>query len=339
LRNPAGIVFRAIRGNPLSSRQTGDTAETIAMDKLAAMRAFIETARAGGFAPAARRLGLSRSQVAKSVGGLEVALGAQLLHRTTRRIGLTEAGAAYLERAQDILAALDEAEADAAERQTALKGLLRVNAPMSFGILVLGRHLPDFLRTHPGIDVRLDLDDRFVDPVAGGWDVTIRIADLADSSLTGRRIGAMASVICASPGYVARHGAPAHPRDLKHHACLHYGQLATGNRWVLRGPDGTVEVEARGPLCSNNGDILCEAACAGLGIAMLPEFLAAGPLRAGRLTPLLPGWSQAEAAIWALSPPGRRPAKVRAFTDFVAERIRQSCAAAADAVKLETTRS
>lgn len=300
------------------------------MDKLAAMRAFAATARSGGFAPAARALRLSRSQVAKSVAALEAEIGAQLLHRTTRRNSLTEAGAAYLERAQDILAALDEAEAEAAERQTALKGLLRVNAPMSFGVLVLGPHIAAFLRAHPDIEVRLDLDDRFVDPVAGGWDVTVRIADLADSSLIARRIGPMASVICAAPDYLAAHGTPAHPRELKHHACLHYGQLATGNRWVLRGPAGTVEVEARGPLCSNNGDVLCAAACDGAGIAMLPEFLALRPLRDGRLVRVLPDWTQPTASIWALMPPGRRAAKVRAFTDFLTERVRQSCATAAE---------
>jgi DNA-binding transcriptional LysR family regulator len=294
------------------------------MDKLATMRAFAETARAGGFAQAARSLGLSRSQVAKSVGALEAELGARLLHRTTRRLGLTEAGQTYLERALDILAALDEADAEAAERQTALKGLLRVNAPLSFGILVLGRLLPDFLRAHPALGVRIDLDDRFVDPVAGGWDVTVRIADLADSSLLARRLGPMSRQIFAAPSYLAAHGAPAHPRDLKRHACLHYGQLATGNRWVLTGPDGQVEIEARGPLCSNNGDVLCEAACAGLGLALLPDFLAARPLAEGRLMPVLTDWMPPPSAIWALMPPGRRSAKVRAFVDFLAERLEAS---------------
>ena len=294
------------------------------MDKLAAMRAFAETAQAGGFAPAARSLGLSRSQVAKSIGALETELGARLLHRTTRRLGLTEAGQVYLEHVLEILSALEEAEAAAAERQTELKGLLRVNAPLSFGILVLGRLLPDFLRAHPGLGVRIDLDDRFVDPVAGGWDVTVRIADLADSSLLAHRLAPAKRLICAAPAYLTANGTPAHPRDLRRHACLHYGQLATGNRWVLTGPDGAVEVEARGPLCSNNGDLLREAACAGLGLALLPTFLAARALEQGKLVPVLADWVPPPVAIWALMPPGGRSAKVRAFVDFLAERLAAS---------------
>ncbi len=292
------------------------------MDKLAAMEVFTQVVNAGGFSAAARRMGLSRSAVSKHVADLEADLGVHLLFRTTRRMTPSEAGLAYVERCRAILAEIEETERAVSDADQQPRGLLRVNAPMSFGILHLGPAVADFMKAHPALQVQMTLDDRFVDPVSEGFDVTIRIADLEDSSLIARRIVAARTAICAAPDYLKAHGTPEAPEDLQHHACLHYGNLSTGMNWTLTGADGAHRVPIQARLCTNNGQVLRDAALAGLGICALPTFIVGRELQAGSLGTILPGYGFGESAVHALYAPSRYlAAKVRVFIDFLVARF------------------
>jgi DNA-binding transcriptional LysR family regulator len=292
------------------------------VDKLAAMEVFTQVVAAGGFSAAARRMGLSRSAVSKHISELETEIGVQLLFRTTRRMTPTEAGLAYDERCRAILDEVAETEAAITDAEQQPRGLLRVNAPMSFGILHLGPAVADFMAAHPDLQVQMILDDRFVDPVAEGFDVTIRIAEMEDSSLIARRIGAARMAICAAPDYLARHGVPELPDDLRNYDCLHYGNLPSSTHWRLTGPDGTHRVPIRARLCTNNGQVLRDAAVAGLGICALPTFIVGPELQAGRLASVLPDYTFGEITLHALYAPSRYlAAKVRVFIDFLVDRF------------------
>ncbi|HEX5666520.1 MAG TPA: LysR family transcriptional regulator, partial [Hyphomicrobium sp.] len=204
------------------------------MDKLEAMNAFAKVVALGSYAEAARALGLTRSAVSKAVMELEHHLGARLLDRTTRRVGPTEAGLAYYERCLDVLSRIEETELQISRLQHEPKGLLRINAPMSFGALYLGRAIADFMVAYPDLRIELTLTDRFIDPIEEGVDVTIRIAALNDSSLIARKLAAARIVIAASPEYLKQHGAPATPADLLHHRCLVYGHTSTLAKWQVQ---------------------------------------------------------------------------------------------------------
>ena len=291
------------------------------MDKLEAMRVFTQVVAQGGFTAAARELGISRSAVSKHVMDLEAALGVQLLRRTTRQTSTTDAGLAYFERCRSILADIEEAEIAISDAQQAPRGQLRINAPMSFGTLHLGNAIADFMRQHREVQVQLVLDDRFVDPVAEGFDVTIRIAELEDSSLIARRLMPARRVLCASRAYLRR-GAPETPDDLRRHDCLHYGNLATGAQWKLSGPDGDHWVPVKATLCANNAEVLRDAALKDLGIALLPTFIAEAELKDGRLATVLSEYAPPPIGVYALYPPSRYlSAKVRVFVDFLAARF------------------
>jgi DNA-binding transcriptional LysR family regulator len=292
------------------------------MDKLEAMHVFTQVVTHGGFSAAAREIGLSRSAVSKHVIDLEAALGVQLLHRTTRQTSTTEAGLAYFERCRAILAEIEESELAISDAQQAPRGQLRVNAPMSFGTMHLGETIADFMQRHHDVQIQLVLNDRFVDPIAEGFDVTIRIAELEDSSLIARRIMPAHRVLCASPAYLRERGIPKSPDDLRRHDCLHYGYLATGAQWKLTrgGTDHWVPVNAT--LCANNAEVLCDAALKDLGIALLPTFIAERALADGRLATVLDGFAPPPIGVYALYPPSRYlSAKVRVFVDFLAARF------------------
>ena len=259
------------------------------MDKLESMRAFTEVVNHSGFAAAGRHLGLSRSVVNKLVAQLEAALDVQLLQRTTRRVSPTDTGRAYYERCVDILAEVAAAELSVAQLETKPKGTLRINAPMSFGTLHLGKAIAHFMQRYPDIRVQLTLNDRFIDLIEEGFDVTLRIAELReDEPLITQVLTPVRRVICASPDYLARKGVPAHPEDLRHHDCLQYGHLATNSQWRLMDKSGKqliVSVRCRG--YSNNGEVLREEAIAGVGIALLPTFILGEALRSGQLRAIL----------------------------------------------------
>jgi DNA-binding transcriptional LysR family regulator len=292
------------------------------MDKLNSIRAFTKVVQHSSFAAAARDLRLSRSAVSKHVMELEQELGVQLLSRTTRSVTATENGQAYYERCLAILSDLEEADLSATRLQAEVRGLLRINAPMSFGTLHLARAVADFMEKYPDLRIQLLLSDQQVDPVQEGFDITLRIADLPSSSMIARRIAPARRAICASPSYLARHGTPKHPDDLRGHACLTYGHLATGNQWKLTGPDGDHWIAIPWTLCTNNAEVLRDAAVQGRGVALLPTFIAGADFQQGRLATILPGYQAPEISIYAIYPETRHLSpKVRVFIDFLVERF------------------
>lgn len=292
------------------------------MDKLEAMGAFVRVVSSGSYAEAARRLGLTRSAVSKAVMELEQSLGARLLDRTTRRVTPTEAGLAYFERCNAILAQVEETEAQVSRLHDEPRGVLRVNAPMSFGTMYLGDAIADFMAQYAALKVELTLTDRFIDPLEEGVDVTVRIGALQDSSLIARRIAPARIILVASPAYLKEHGSPETPADLVQHRCLSYGHSVSMQRWQLSSGGETMSVPIESHLCSNNGEVLCAAAEKGLGIAKLPTFIIGGALKAGCLVEVLPDYRPAEGVIHALYAPNRYlAAKSRVFIDFLVKRF------------------
>jgi DNA-binding transcriptional LysR family regulator len=293
------------------------------MDKLNSLRAFVKVVELGSFSEAGRQLRLSRSAISKYVSELEQELGVQLLNRTTRHASANENGQAYFERALSILADLDAADQAVAQAQSTPRGLLRVNAPMSFGTLQLGPAITDFMAQCPELQIQLVLSDDQVDPMQGGFDVTLRIADLESSSLIARKIVAIDRLVCASPGYLKQRGTPKLPEDLRGHALLTYGFLLTGNQWKLTGKDGDDHwIQPQWSLCVNNAEVLRDAAVSGRGIALLPTFIAGDALRAGALRSVLAAYKAPPLTLYAIYPPTRHLAvKVRLFIDFLVARF------------------
>lgn len=290
------------------------------LDNLSAMASFARVVDEGSFSKAALRLGLSKSAVSKQIARLEDRLGTRLLNRSTRRLALTEAGARLYDRCQRIVAEAEAAEQEAGSMQSDPSGLLRVTAGVSFGQLHLARHLPALMDRHPGLAVELVLNDRIVDMVEEGYDVALRIAELADSPLIARRLAPVRRFLAASPAYLARHGTPATPRDLQDHACLGYSLSAGGTTWTLQGADGVYQHRYQPRMTANNGDSLSAMAAAGLGIVHSPSFILCDYLRTGRLVQVLPAHEPKPVALYAVYPPGRPlAAKVRAFIDFAVE--------------------
>ncbi len=292
------------------------------MDKLDAMLAFTKVVSLGTYAEAGRQLGLTRSAVSKGVIELEQILGARLLDRTTRKVSPTEAGRAYYERCLAILADIEETELQVSRLHDEPKGTLKLNAPMSFGILHVNAAIAEFMAAYPDLKIELLLNDRMVDPIEEGFDVTIRIADLADSSLIARKLGPGRRVLAASPGYISTHGRPETPSDLANHACLNYGHTTVLQRWQLTQDGKTLSVPINSRLCSNNGDALRDAALSGQGIAKLPTFLVGEDIRSGRLQVILPDYPPTELGIYALYAPNKYlAAKTRVLIDFLVERF------------------
>lgn len=292
------------------------------MDKLDAMRVFTKVVALGSFAEAARQLGMTRSAASKGVIELERILGSRLLDRTTRKVSVTEAGMAYYERCLAILADIEETEVQVARLHDEPRGTLKLNAPMSFGVLHMARAVADFMAEYPDVKVELSLNDRFVDPIEEGFDVTIRIASLQDSSLIARKLSPARRVLAASPAYIERHGLPARPEDLVDHNCLSYGHTTLLQKWQLTHDGKAMNVPINSRLCSNNGDALREAALAGQGITMLPTFLVGEDIQANRLQVILPDYNPSALGIYALYAPNRYlAAKVRLFIDFLVDRF------------------
>ncbi len=288
------------------------------MDRLLAMRVLQKVAELGSFSAAADRLDLSKSAVSKLVRGLEDHLGAKLLHRTTRRLGLTDTGARYVEQTARLLADLAEIEAEAASVRAIPRGRLRVNAPMSFGLSHVAPLLPGLLRAHPELEIDLTLNDRVVDLVDEGYDVAVRVGHLPDSSLVARKLAETTLVLVASEAYLATAPPLAAAVDLARHRCLIYAYGPLREEWRLFDGGRAVDVRVRGPLRANNGEALAIAAVEGLGIALLPRFLAAPSLARGALRRVLPEVTGGTLPVHALYPANRHPvAKLRAFVDHL----------------------
>lgn len=290
------------------------------------MRVFVTAVDACGFTAAADRLELSPSAVSKIVARLEDRLGVRLLHRTTRRLGLTPEGEAYLAGARFILAEIDEIEAAVGQSSTRPKGLLRVNSGTAFAVQQLMPALPAFLERYPEITVTIDVTDRVIDLYGEQADVAIRTGPLKDGSLMARRITDIERVICASPTYLARHGTPTAPEDLASHQCLLISEEPALARWPFRGPGGQRTIEVRGRAIVGFAVAVARLAVAGAGIARLADLVVADAIRSGELVPLLEDQHLVEPVpLSAVYPDGRhRSPKVRVFTEFLIERFRHA---------------
>ena len=293
------------------------------MDRFQAIQTFVAVVENGSFARAAERLDRSVSAVSRDVAELEAHLDTRLLNRTTRRLSLTEAGRAFHERAVQLLADLEEAEESASQGGATPRGTLRLTAPIGYGTRVLAPLIAAFGARHPQVRIDVDLSDRMVDLVDEGFDLAVRIGAIRSQLLVARRIGTATLVCCASPGYLKRNGTPKVPEDLARHACITYAYSSPPDQWPFIGVDGEpLNVRVGGPFHTNNGRLMLGLAAEGAGIACEPDFAAAPEIAAGRLVRVLADWALPTLPIHAAYPSRRHlSAKVRAFVDFLAERL------------------
>lgn len=291
------------------------------MDQLRALRVFAAVVEQGSFAAAANHLGLSRTAASKHVQDLEARLGVALLNRTTRSVSLTQTGAAYFERARHILDELEAADAEASLQTRTPRGRLRVSVPVSFGVRHLAPRLNGFRDSYPEVHLDLIVSDRQVNLVEEGFDLAIRIGELADSSLIARRIATGRLILCAAPGYLEARGWPAVPRDLRAHTCLGYPYWSGYQNWLFTDPRGNPHrVPVRNELWSNNGDLLLAAAIGGCGIVRQPDFIVHEALARGDLVEILPDLVKPEIGIHAIYPPAAVVAlRLRVFIDYLTE--------------------
>lgn len=293
------------------------------MDRLAAIQVFAQVVESGSFARAAERLGLSTSAASRHVADLEAHLQTRLLNRTTRKVSLTESGRAFYERSVQLLSDLAEAEQEASRAAVEPRGTIRLTTSVNFGVRHVAPAIADFLAEHSGVRFDVSLSDRVVDLVEEGFDLGIRIGTPGPDNLVARKLGETRLVPCASPVYLARHGAPASPEDLARHNCFTYEYVSPRNVWRFRDRAGAERsVRVSGTLHSNNGDLLAEAAARGAGVVFEPAFIVGPDVRAGRLVPLLQDFVPLPVPIYAVYPSRKHlSAKVRRFVDFLIARF------------------
>ncbi|MFM6991412.1 MAG: LysR substrate-binding domain-containing protein [Rhodoferax sp.] len=304
------------------------------MDRFQEMQAFSAVVDAGSFVKAAELLGQPKAAMSRHVAELEARLGVRLLHRTTRRLSLTAEGQVFHDRCKELLAAVQEAESEITSNSGAASGLLRVNAPVTFGNLHLAPLWGAFRQQHPQVTLDITLSDRVVDLVDEGFDMAIRIALLASSTLVSKRLTTARMALCASPAYLQAHGTPTHPADLAEHAVIAYSYWSMRDEWLFstQGPAGTpgsadssVRVKTTPCIRTNSGDTCRAAALAHQGIILQPTFLVGDDLAAGRLVELMPEYRSIELGIYAVYPTRKHvPAKVRALIDFLAAHFAES---------------
>jgi DNA-binding transcriptional LysR family regulator len=293
------------------------------MDRFQEMRAFVAVVDAGSFVRAADALDLSKTAVSRLVGDLETRLGTRLLHRTTRKLSLTQEGEVFHERCRQLLDGVAEAEAELSAHTGEAIGQLRLNVPVTFGLLHLAPLWPAFMTLHPKVVLDVTLSDRLVDLVDEGYDLAVRIARLQVSSLVSRQLTSTRLILCASPEYLRRHGTPAHPSDLAQHAVIAYSLLAMGDQWEFEGPAGPISVKVAPRMRTNSGDTCCAAALQHQGIVLQPSFLVATHLASGALVEVLPQYRSIELGVYAVFPTRKHlTPKVRALIDFLVEAFR-----------------
>ncbi|HEY0107414.1 MAG TPA: LysR family transcriptional regulator [Rhizomicrobium sp.] len=285
---------------------------------------FAKVVETRSFAGAAKELALSKATVSKAVSRLETRLGARLFNRTSRRLALTDAGQQLAGRAAAILHDAEAVESEALSQSVTPRGLVRLAAPMSFGLLAVAPLIPDFLQAYPEVSVDLHLSDAMVDVIGEGFDAVLRIAALPDSSLIARRLCHVERHLVGAPSYLKAHGRPKHPMNLAEHVCLGYAYLTSPDSWRFThksGESATVH-PASGPLRVNNGDAMMPALIAGIGLGVLPDFILRAALADGRLERVLPEWSLPASGLhWVTPPGGPRPARVEVLAEFLAERL------------------
>jgi DNA-binding transcriptional LysR family regulator len=292
-------------------------------DRLQELAVFVRAAESGSFSRAAGELGLSQPSVSRIVGELEARLGVTLLLRTTRRITLTHAGELFLERAREILAELEEAE-DAARGLDSLRGLIRLALPVIYGTQEVIPHLAEFLAAHPQLRVEMTVSDERQDLVAEGADVAIRLGTLDDSVFGARKLGTLERLLVASPAYLKTRGTPKTPADLTSHDCIIGPRAFSRASWTFKKGDSVISVDVTGRIHTNSGPGVLTSAVAGLGVAAMSSAMCAAEVRAKRLVPLLRNYKLDPVDVHAVFPGGPRPsAKVRAFVDFLATRLKQ----------------
>jgi DNA-binding transcriptional LysR family regulator len=296
------------------------------MKSLTDIAVFVQVVESGSFTSAAERLDISKSVVSKYVTRLEDYLGARLLNRTTRRLSLTEVGRVFYDRSRKGLADIEDAQLEVSRLQAEPRGTLRINVPMSFGILHVAPALPEFQRQYPDLTVDMNLDDRKVDVIEEGFDVSVRISELPDSSLVARRIAPCRHAVVASPSYLEQHGTPRSPEDLHDHNIINYRYQESANKWHFQSKDTkSISVDVSGSLITNNSLAIRESIREGIGITRTPTFVVGKDVQEGRLVKVLTGYETLEVQIFLVYPQRRHLApKVRAFVDFMAERISET---------------
>lgn len=293
------------------------------MDKFQEMQAFVEVVNARSFVRAAESLNLSKTAVSRLVGDLETRLGVRLLHRTTRKLSLTQEGEVFHERCKSLLDSVGEAEAEITAHAGEAFGQLRINVPVSFGTMHLAPLWPAFMALHPKVVLEVTLTDRLVDLVDEGYDLAVRIARLPSSSLVSRKLTSTRMLLCASPEYLRKHGTPAHPSDIAHHAVMTYTLLATGEQWIFEGPAGPVSVKVVPRMRSNSGDTCCTAALQHQGIVLQPSFLVGTHLQSGALVEVLSQYRSIDLGVYAVYPSRKHlTPKVRVLIDFLVDAFR-----------------
>jgi len=293
------------------------------MDKFREMQAFAAVVDAGSFVKAADGLGQSKAAVSRYVGDLESRLGVRLLHRTTRRLSLTEEGKVFHARCKDLLAVVDEAEAEVTARTGEAVGQLKINVPVSFGLRHLSHLWAEFMTLHPKVTLDVTLTDRVVDLLDEGYDLAVRIARLPSSSLVSRQLSSTRLILCASPTYVNRHGAPTDVSELASHAVIAYTLLSMGDHWQFDGPDGPATVTVVPRLRANSGETCVAAALQHQGIVLQPSFLIGTHLKSGALVELLPQFRSIELGIYAVYPTRKHVTpKVRLLIEFLVDAFR-----------------
>ncbi len=288
------------------------------MDTFISMSIFRRVVEAGSFSAVARETRLSQPTVSKHIAALEERLGTRLLNRSTRQLNLTDAGREHYEHCVRILDDLAEAESSVGRRTSQPTGTLRISTPIAFGRLQILPRLWRFIAAYPELKIDLLMDDHNIDLVKEGVDVVIRMGPMESSSLIAQKIGDCARVTVASPDYLAAHGEPGKPADLKQHDCLVFTLLSTRNEWYFTGHKGMEKVRVKGRFSTNSPDAIREAALAGMGIAVTPLWLIDGCIEAGRLKPVLNDYRPTPMAVHAAYPDRRFvPRKVRAFIEHI----------------------